>query len=96
MNMNRVLTALTTILTVLCASLSPTAVAQMMVDNPFAHESIPEDVDAVVTLTVAELNAASRPEGGFNGLDVDGDAAPVQRLDRLLDREVGGFYMHMR
>jgi len=61
-----------------------------------AHESIPEDVDAVVALTLAELNAASRPGGSFNGLDVDGDTAAVQRLDRLLDREVGGFYMHIR
>jgi hypothetical protein len=60
------------------------------------HDAIPEGADAVVELTQAALNEAGRADGTFDGATVEGDAAAVQRLLTLLDREPSPFYMHLK
>jgi alkyl sulfatase BDS1-like metallo-beta-lactamase superfamily hydrolase len=64
------------------------------------HENaIPNEADATVKLTLAELNALSTPTATVSALDgaeVSGDSSAPDRLLELLDRAPSPFYMHQR
>lgn len=60
------------------------------------HQGIAEDADVIVTMNLTELNATSRPGGSIASGSVQRNANTVKRLDSLLDRDVGGFNIHVR